>query len=251
MIIKCPHCRYKYEDEVAPGIQEVSCVCPRCAYPFTVQLSELQSSAANDNHFSDLDPVQENGNPFGDVTERNAANVPPPSPSSATNWQTPQSSSMPPYPRAASPVRPRNTGCCLKSLILLVIAVAGIVLLGRSCYQSFTADDLDQAEDGISTVTEDAKEDEYANDGTPRKLPKWVQGTWNYRDENGYTISVTIHGRNISETSGGETSYGKITYDNGFITAHFNDGHDMRYKVYKDEHVIDAGSSNLRMKKIE
>lgn len=136
-------------------------------------------------------------------------------------------------------------------IIIVFFVVMVAIFAVRSCYRSITINNQNRPEAISSTVVDDSRNDEYTNDNIPKELPKWVQGTWNYRDENGYTISVTIHGRNISETSGGETSYGTITYDSGFITAHFNDGHDMRYKIYKDERVIDAGSSNLRMKKAE
>ena len=248
MIIKCPHCRFKYEDEVAPGIQELSCVCPRCAYPFTVQLTDSPHLSSDDAQASGTNVVQEKGTFVGDMSDNASANVPP-----MTYPQTPSPSPRPAYPYATNSPRPRNTGCCLKLLIILIIAIGGIVLLGRSCYQSFTADDLEQTKGEFLNDVDDSRNDEYANDGTPKNLPKWVQGQWSYRDENGFTISVSIHGRTISEASGGGTSYGTITYEyeNGIITAHYSDGHDMRYKVYKDEQVIDAGSSNLRMKKIE
>ena len=136
-------------------------------------------------------------------------------------------------------------------IIIVFFVVIMAIFAVRSCYRSIMINVLNRPEAISSTVVDDSRNDEYANDDIPKNLPKWVQGQWSYRDENGFTISVSIHGRTISENSGGETSYGTITYENGIITAHFSDGHDMRYKVYKDERVIDAGSSNLRMKKIE
>ena len=141
MIIKCPHCRFKYEDEVAPGIQELSCVCPRCAYPFTVQLTDSPHLSSDDAQASGTNVVQEKGTFVGDMSDNASANVPP-----MTYPQTPSPSPRPAYPYATNSPRPRNTGCCLKLLIILIIAIGGIVLLGRSCYQSFTADDLEQTE---------------------------------------------------------------------------------------------------------
>ena len=34
MEIRCPKCKYKFEEEIAPGILEKACVCPRCGTPF-------------------------------------------------------------------------------------------------------------------------------------------------------------------------------------------------------------------------
>ena len=249
MIIKCPHCRFKYEEEVAPGIQEFSCVCPRCAYPFTIKLSEADKDGAGETDNAELNIARERSNSVETVPDASPQNNP--ARPSTQVYPPRQPAPMPPFTQATNSAEHRQTGCCLKTLILLIIAVTGIVLLVRSCYRSFTIEEIGTSEDGYSVVTEDSKDDEYASDSSPRKLPKWVQGNWVYLDENNFSISVSIHGRNIAETSGGETSSGTIIYENGIITAHFNDGHEMRYKVYKDEHVIDAGSSNLKMKKIE
>ncbi len=258
MILKCPHCRFKYEDEVKPGIEELSCVCPRCAYPFTVTLE-----SGNVSQSSDQSSIEKEDSPThsssslerdGKVGSLNTG-----AETSEPAWITQPAQNQPTIPPQGWGVerRPPQQGgsgglrgsCCLKSLIIFVIVTVGVVLLTRSCYESFTADDL--GNDNYAPATETSRDDAYANDPHPSKLPKWVQGNWVYNDENGFQVSVNIRGRKISETSGGQTSYGTITFDGDNITADFGDSHTMRYKVYKEEKVIDCGGSNMKMKKIE
>ncbi|MBQ6653504.1 MAG: hypothetical protein IJM81_08995 [Prevotella sp.] len=257
MIIKCPHCRFKYEDEVKPGIEELSCVCPRCAYPFTVTIGQENITQPTPPPPGGL----EGGSPREEKIGDGGASVLPPKgerggPSIEPEWITRPAQAQSPLQGQGANRTPQNRAaggfrgsCCLKSLIVLVIVAVGLVLLVRSCYQSFTADDLDHGD--YTTAIGASRDDAYANDPHPDKLPKWVQGNWVYNGDNGFQISVKIHGRKISETSGGETSYGTISFDGSIITADFGDGHQMRYKVYKDEKVIDCGGANMKMKKIE
>lgn len=40
MQVKCPHCRYKYNEMLKPGITELVSICPRCGQSFPLEVTE-------------------------------------------------------------------------------------------------------------------------------------------------------------------------------------------------------------------
>ncbi|RRC99519.1 hypothetical protein [Prevotella sp. OH937_COT-195] len=40
MKVKCPHCRYKYNETLKPGIVELLSICPRCGHSFQIEVTE-------------------------------------------------------------------------------------------------------------------------------------------------------------------------------------------------------------------
>ena len=62
MEIKCPKCRYKFEETIAPGINEKACVCPRCGTPFIYKAEATDSGAhTSDNVAAPQNSMQHNG----------------------------------------------------------------------------------------------------------------------------------------------------------------------------------------------
>ena len=43
MEIKCPKCRFRYEEQETPGITEMACVCPRCGTPFIHKIEDAKA----------------------------------------------------------------------------------------------------------------------------------------------------------------------------------------------------------------
>ena len=44
MEIKCPKCRFRFEEDIPDFINEHSCVCPRCGTPFAYTRTESMSA---------------------------------------------------------------------------------------------------------------------------------------------------------------------------------------------------------------
>ena len=55
MEIRCPKCKYKFEEEIAPGILEKACVCPRCGTPFIYNVENEDEKNGDDEINSNVD----------------------------------------------------------------------------------------------------------------------------------------------------------------------------------------------------
>lgn len=55
MEIRCPKCKYKFEEEIAPGILEKACVCPRCGTPFIYNVENEDDKNGDDEINSNVD----------------------------------------------------------------------------------------------------------------------------------------------------------------------------------------------------
>ena len=55
MEIRCPKCKYKFEEEIAPGILEKACVCPRCGTPFIYNVENEDDKNGYDEINSNVD----------------------------------------------------------------------------------------------------------------------------------------------------------------------------------------------------
>lgn len=268
--VKCPKCRYRYDTQVAPGIKEVACVCPRCGTPFTFVVPEDEpgpdaiESVQDQQWTASEPPVDRPEPPFAapipssggvqeDITAYNAqqrGQRPPVIPGRPTP-------PPPPFKMSGQPAKPRS-GCVGSRLLkgCFIVAVAVMLLLivivkGCSSDESFNGSTLDDNTEVVESAqipqvsaAERAKAEREEQAG---KAPSWIQGNWIYHTDYG-VISVKIHGRHIAETAGGDTSYGTFTFENGHLNCDFGDGSIIVYKLDDERQQIDCGDGMLMQK---
>lgn len=282
MNVKCPKCRFKYDTQVAPGIQEVACVCPRCGTPFTyVVPDEEPGSAAGGGESAGrhlhTNPSEERESDFQQphpeqtpprLSQREGAQHPPIPPTSVSppwggtgrlsspNTQPLSPNIYHPSPNPHHPSSPKGGSRLLKGCFgaaALVILILIVIVRGCSRDESYSGADVENStevanSDAVPVVSASdrvqAEREERAG-----KSPSWIQGNWVYHTDYG-VISVKIHGSHIAETSGGETSYGTFTYENGHLNCDFGDGSIIVYKLDEEHQQIDCGEGML-MKRVE
>lgn len=286
MNVKCPKCRLWFEVPASPGMIELQCNCPRCGTPFTYAVGEAQSNRQKESE-TQVEPtaqqtLNQNDTAVGQTSdtdrrqgfdgqrryeangrdgEKNTATgaVPPPFPHNRTSNRIPsypQMTSVPPhFAQKSAPVSERrNRGCCLKWFLFIFLFIAlSLALIINQCgsSNSYTSDSLgmdDKYSNGIEIEPAKSAPPVYKEE-TPRGSngPSWIQGNWHVDTEYG-GISLKIHGNNIAETSGGETSYGTFEYRNHRLYCDFGDNNTFVYTLVEETRQIDAGNGILMSK---
>lgn len=269
MNVKCPKCRYRFDTPASPGMTELQCNCPRCGIPFTYTVDDEQ--AAND-HLTDQTESAEQTSSMEQSTH-NPSN----SPSQPDHVGSPNHS----YTRKESPVHsktlrsntpsglPNRTsqhgtrpplltqgvqtgkGCLKFTLIVAAAIILFIVFLVRQCRdKSYTAEDVTMSEikdsEGEMGIT-DSPAPTLNKHVQHEEAPAWIQGNWHVDTDYG-GISLKIHGNQIAETSGGETTYGSYTYQNPYLYCDFGDNNIFVYRLVEETKQIDAGTGILMNK---
>jgi hypothetical protein len=270
MQVRCPKCRFKFDMYAAPGIKELSCVCPRCGTPFVYTVPDVDGKDVAED---------ERMNPVGDEAEPAEVDQ------TETSYQSPQlsnhedtdkdTSSEEHIPEFVNPytsqdnheeqknntpspfgVKPRIHQRGMIPIIVFVILLVIAFFAMRSCFtdKSYTSDSVynngvsDNDEDTDESVDSSATKDDFT-EIHPSKAPRWIQGKWTVATDYG-SIDVTIRGDHIYETSGGETSRGKYYYENGKLNCDYGDGSVIIYQLDESRRLIDAGDG-LFMHKVK
>lgn len=264
--VKCERCRFRFMTEAEPGMSELTCVCPRCGTPFTVQVNpdEIpQEPVEAEEHVEEL------------VQEKKTI-VPPPAPKQKEPVQTPQPTKtasttsrpqwlrneMPPRPQQAEkPKRKRHT--LLKILGGLIILYFFITFMVYKCSNhSDRIEEAPQVTAGGSTASDDNDEnvvdtteaDEFTRvDAKP--APDWLQGTWTVQTVYGH-ITVRIDSNHISETIAynkdgekrEETSEGTFYFadERLYCDGMSDDNHQMTYDLDLAHHCIMLGNKPMK-----
>lgn len=257
MEIKCPKCRYRFEVRCAPGVRELTCVCPRCGTPFSHELPEEESAVpaadVTDGKKADykrcVTPLQAACNEAKDGLQQEGHS------SAATTEARPTQFQGSQQPRPVNLRPDADTvqkkggpfGFGFKSILFALLLFFALVLFGpHACHseESYTSRDVSDympmgeieelAVDSFDTsvTKEDAK-----------LTPKWVFGTWKVTTEYG-TIEVRIADQWLRETSDGGTSHATFYYTPGQLNCSFpDDGRQVKtyYRLDENKHLIDAG----------
>jgi hypothetical protein len=271
MNVKCPKCRFRFDMPASPGMTELQCNCPRCGTPFTYTVDDdrpLDVSANNEAGGERLSesksladhPLSRHNQPnhIELHDKSNAGSMPPPSPFGAEKSDTPlgyqddtKAYSSQGVSHSVSGKRNDN-GCLRIILIVAAIMILFVVLFFRQCggSRSYTAEDVmvnSTGNNGGETGTVVTSDPSFDESAACEKAPGWIQGNWHVDTDYG-GISLKIHGEQIAETSGGETSYGSFKYQNYHLFCDFGDNNIFIYRLVEDTKQIDAGNGILMTK---
>lgn len=273
MNVKCPKCRFRFDVPASPGMRELQCNCPRCGIPFTYMVEENPAKDHLQNHHPG-DPLYGNTNAYESDGRKETASYSDATSSphqyamgSGMSQTNPNKSSrtrntfsfltaqntrkVPSVERPDTPQR-KKFGCLRSTLLFLAVVLLGCVLLIRQCgsSKSYSTDNINidrAADSNIETAPIPAQTPSYDEEAAAEKAPSWIQGNWHVETEYG-GISLKIYGKQIAETSGGETSYGKYRYQNHHLYCDFGDNNVFVYRLVEETHQIDAGNGILMQK---
>ncbi|MBR5698844.1 MAG: hypothetical protein IKX44_09545 [Prevotella sp.] len=256
MEVKCPKCRFRYATEVAPGITEVACVCPRCGTPFTHTITDddLAPQAPAAQEIGDIENRLERAaavHPQEEeqYAERPAAGVP--MGENAVKGDASSQWIKHTIP-AGKPQGRSRRGCLRNCLIVFLLAFIALVFAVRNCFgdRSYKQAMLEEGvkeslnEFGDEAVVRDV--DEFV-EIHPEPIPDWLEGAWRVETDYG-VITITIHGNKIAEESGGEISRGTFYYRQGTLYCDFGDGELAKRHLDMKRKRIDAGEGMLMEK---
>ena len=271
MNVKCPKCRFRFDMPASPGMTELQCNCPRCGTPFTYTIDDEQTLDVSANNKAEGTKMSESkslsDNPLRQHEQphhidphkhSDAGTVSPPAspkakkPDSSHGYQ--EHAKIYRSQRVPHSVlgKRNDNGGLRKILIAVAVMMLFVVLLFRQCGRdkSYTAEDVminstgnNEGENGAIATSAPSFDESAARE----KAPRWIQGNWHVDTDYG-GISLKIHGEQIAETSGGETSYGSFKYQNHHLYCDFGDNNIFVYRLVEDTKQIDAGNGILMTK---
>lgn len=269
MQVKCPKCRFRYDVPVTPGAKELACVCQRCGLPFTYVMTEEEQqsvhqevvsavgggSAASYNNTpqsvssggsNSQQPISSYGGTHGE------GNAPSSSPAGGynggANSQRPYGMGQGRGGAQAPLIPPRRKGGCMRNCFVIFLVILAIVAFTvRMCLsdRSYTSDDIQDDDTEMTLGDQNSSEMNRISDNpfagiNAEKAPKWLEGNWAVTTRNG-SITITIRGNKIAESSNGQHSSGTFIYERGKLHCDFRDGEDNVRRVDEQNHRIDAG----------
>lgn len=261
MEVKCPKCRYKFNMTAVAGMNELSCVCPRCGTPFTYT---IPGNASLKNSWQETTPPMppseaENSDSSSNVSPRADESVREEHAHVDRHFVSHDDLSAEEAPSFGQKSRHIHGGTdtqkrprrftCLKSCLLIVLACFVLsMLLARTCTHSYTAADLRERDADTENVSPDSIADRSDTDDFSNvhsePAPGWIQGSWAVQTDEG-AITLAIRGNTIAETFADKTRSGTFYYSQGAI--YFNGGHGnvTVYRLDLKHHEIDAGGGNM------
>ena len=280
MQVKCPKCRLRYDTSVPAGVQEVSCVCPRCGTPFTfltdVETSDTQDSQVKSPGDNILQPSRsldmEDKNPATDNVQTNELDghfsTPPPFEKTEMTWESGNvnwEKTTPPHtqanPQNYSKAQPSRFLGCFGSCFISFLIILLIVVLGlRGCLQSKhikkingaslsqTLIDIPESNKNTYGQQVSASKTDLFEEIHPGKVPSWIQGEWKFHTSYG-DIILNIAGDKITETIDDEVANGSFYFKNKSLVCDFGDPKNIAtYRLDVNRQLIDAGNGMLMAK---
>lgn len=197
MEIKCPKCRYKFNEEVADGITEISCVCPRCGMPFHFKREDIQPQAPA--HEPSI-PIQQDEQ----IGQDDSKKTPTTMGQDVVKVHSTHAYTADNYLERRHHHSHKHTD--KKSLRRKIIIFAALLLI------AFVV--INKCENGhtnYSEYSDDSKNfspytnDDNANDETSeaeKDVKSWLEGSWVLNDDEvrGHTMTFTIRGNYMQIT---------------------------------------------------
>lgn len=253
MNVKCPKCRFSYEETPITGANECSCVCPRCGTPFSVKVHNEEEA-----HQSELPSIQ-NIQPatHGRSSQMTAA----PRPTHEVQASPKHTSTESQYLQDKTIKKDGTTRerlredkyfhRLLSAFILSVILVLGIALTLLSKCMGH-ADNLSHDATADNTFVSDTASayTQKVEKGQQIEPPSWLYGTWQGKAKF-YDITLHITPENISETEEGRTAKGTYFFDGTRLVCCFPEDSHFIYAVNTDSRTIHAGEGIILRKVVE
>lgn len=257
MEIKCPKCRFRFDEDIPDFINEHSCVCPRCGTPFAY----IRTEYANGEN-SERDTKDENATPVSDgetdrhpdINERSTdsykekSNIP--DVNRRQNVYVSERVNVNDNHKAPIQHVYRNTPLTLSAGIAIVVIVAVIVgFIIQQSQDSTPEGDLYNNSNYVTDVSSTPDKGDTEHSGDSGNMPEWIEGRWMYRAEF-FDIIIDIYGDSIIENECGHTSAGTYTYKNGKLICDFGNKSTFIYHLNFTEEAIDCGNG-LIMRKVK
>ena len=214
MEIKCPKCRFRYDEQIAPGIKEASCVCPRCGTPFIFKTGETDDT-------EDRQPTSAEQAP-ATGTATTATTVEPPTPgghhtdADEAAHATPGSDSHDSHHAHRQPLIPsqhaikhsleKKTPADWKNLRRRIVIIAAILFVAtatiNNCVRHNSHNNAAE-EERIVQTNADTSTSMHDGAKTIGDEYKWIEGGWRSTADD-LDLSFSIRGSQISVTDGGD-----------------------------------------------
>ncbi len=257
MEIKCPKCRFRFEEDIPDFINEHSCVCPRCGTPFAYTRTESANEEDSTQDAEDKNTISISDGEAGrhpDIKERSTV-------LSEEKTNAPDINKQPNV-NVSNHVNGvqnhkwtgkhvyRNTPLTMSVIITIIVITAVIVSLLIQQRQGITPEsDLYNNSDYITDISSTPDKDATEYNERSGQIPKWIEGRWMFRAEF-FDIIIDIYGDSIIESECGHTSAGTYTYKNGKLICDFGNKSTFIYHLNFTEEAIDCGNG-LIMRKVK
>ena len=249
MEIKCPKCRFRYEEQETPGITEMACVCPRCGTPFihkiedakapeptsSVPSTDQQATDQDDNHTDNANRQQAENQSTTATTPSVNATTPsvnattrskngsredvnkPHSLHNSSNHQTPVRKTSHGKHTSKQEDEDPNKWRDLKRKLLIIAAIVFVVAAAiNHSISHYTPTGNTEDEDKLVMTNADTTTSMHDGAKTIDDNNKWLEGAWRTNDPK-TNLSFSIRGGQISVAEGGDTIAGTYRIDGEFV----------------------------------
>lgn len=261
MEIKCPKCKYRFEEDIQSYETEHSCVCPRCGTPFMYSAhAEAESGGVQDEGATHQDSRQETAAPSHDeaqaspVSDKSASAEQPEAYSARTSLELRSRD----YRFGESPYHRRShRRQRLRRQRLMLAAVAVVLfIIGISYIANKVSTDPNAAAFENASYSDYGKENEVdslselfndTEEGEAEPAPQWIQGRWVAHTDL-YDIEIEISGNNITETEGGKSCAGTFMCKNQKLVCTYGENNIFIYRLDANARTIDCGDGIIMRK---
>lgn len=245
MEIKCPKCRFRFEEDIPEFINETSCVCPRCGTPFVytrtmVVGEEIDTQINKEKAIYNEEATNDSNinNSLKEITEN------PQGHSSAKSQASYVKTTIDFINYTEEKKHKKGSLPLILSFIIIISIIIVAIAIRCSSNRALYSD-----EDYTMFVPSDV--DYSASDGSEdlNHEPEWIQGQWEFHSEF-FDIIITIDGNKIIERENDHISEGTFTYDKEKLICDFGNNSIFIYRLDFTDMTIDCGNG-LVMKKIK
>ena len=217
MEIKCPKCRFKYNEDVESGITEKACVCPRCGTPFLFKTNDAETGSnrqdanGSNNYEEEYNHVchtqsNNHGSQETGITDELRQDIEP-----STKMGNHSNDSYADLQKQLSTKNKlkEKTGkkridwkTVRRSMVIAAAAIFVLLSVVTHCVQK-NYDDIDSKDDETTFVETNA--DNSTSIEEESKIiadeNKWIEGSW-YTESDKVEFTFSIRGNQISITDG-------------------------------------------------
>ena len=219
MEIRCPKCKYKFDEAFAPGILEKACVCPRCGTPFIYNI-ESENNEVGSKDVSDIKHIDSQRTRKSETSEPHKKDEP--------TTQNNDKSSKPNRHRNTTTLQNRYTDLRMllssktklvnntnkkkidwketyRSIIIVAAIVFVIVMVVTKCVSNSISDYEADYNNDETTLFERTNVDNTTSMNEESQLisddNKWIEGSWSTPSKD-IEFTFSIRGNQISITDG-------------------------------------------------
>lgn len=255
MQVKCPKCRFRFEENIPLYVKEAACACPRCGTPF-LYVAPYEAAPLEFNNESD--DTTDTPNTIKDKPEQKLING---RLSSQRQFhaKNPHVKAKGKLPYTHNPAYIHNShprerkghkylsGCLISFITVsavLVLLLGNHILADSNTPNVYMKSYQTSEETGKVTTDKNFREEENTSSG---KVPTWIQGKW-IAHTNNYNIVLIIDGSKITEIDDNYTASGTFFYKNNRLICHYGKNSIFTYKLDTTSKTIDCGKGIIMHK---